>query len=75
MPVMTPPPVEVSAPLKSELMAIRGINEKRAAELKALGINSIDDLTKVSAEDLAKDLTISAKITRMWIGSAKKLKK
>jgi len=75
IPMMTPSPVEAPAPLKSELTAIRGISEKRAAQLKTLGINNVDDLAKVSAEDLAKDLSVSPKITRMWIGSAKKLAK
>jgi len=75
IPAMTPPPVEVAAPLESELMAIKGIGEKRAAQLKALGISSIDDLAKVSAEDLANDLLISPKITRKWVDGAKELRK
>ncbi len=75
IPAMTPPQVEVTSPLESELMEIKGIGEKRAAQLKALGINSIDDLTKVSAEDLAKDLQISPKITGKWVASAKELGK
>ena len=75
VPVLASPPVETSSSLKSELAAIKGINEKRAAELRAIGINSIDSLANASAEDLAKNLMISPKITRMWIGSAKKLKK
>jgi len=75
IPVLTPAPVEKSASLESELMAVKGIGEKRAAQLKALGINTLDDLVKVSAEDLAKDLMISPKITRKWVASAKELSK
>jgi predicted flap endonuclease-1-like 5' DNA nuclease len=73
----SPMPMQTSAsiPTVSELASIRGIREKRAAQLKTLGINSIDALANVSAEDLAKNLAISPKITRMWIGTAKKLKK
>jgi predicted flap endonuclease-1-like 5' DNA nuclease len=75
-PVETPAPaVEAHPQAKSELMSIKGINEKRAAQLEALGINGIADLANASAEDLAKNLTISPKVTRMWIGSAKKLQK
>ena len=74
IPAITVPQVEAT-PLESELMEIKGIGEKRAAQLKALGINSIDDLAKVSAEDLAKDLQISPKITGKWVAGAKELGK
>ena len=75
IPVLAPPAAEVPAPMESGLMAIKGIGAKRALQLKELGINSVDDLASASAEDLAKNLMISPKITRMWIGSAKKIKK
>src|SRR4030066_493430 len=74
MPSITIPQVEVTS-LESELMEIKGIGAKRAAQLKALGINNIDDLAKVSAEDLAKDLQISPKITGKWVAGAKELGK
>jgi predicted flap endonuclease-1-like 5' DNA nuclease len=67
--------VEVSAPQKSELLTVKGINAKRAEQLNTLGIHRLGDLAKASAEDLAKQLTVSPRITRMWIGSAKKLSK
>jgi predicted flap endonuclease-1-like 5' DNA nuclease len=72
-------PVEVnaqptSAESKSEFSRIRGIGEKRATELKANGINTIEDLANASPEDLAAKLNVSPKIVKMWIGSAKKLK-
>jgi hypothetical protein len=41
----------------------------------SIGINSIDDLARVSAEDLAKDLLISPKITSKWVVGAKELQK
>jgi predicted flap endonuclease-1-like 5' DNA nuclease len=58
-----------------ELTQVKGIGEKRATQLKALGINSVEDLAKVSAEDIAKKLQISLKITKKWIASAKALVK
>jgi len=75
IPVATPPPIETPAPLESELMLVKGIGEKRAAQLKALGINNLDDLAKVSPDDVAKNLLISPKITRKWVESAKELGK
>jgi predicted flap endonuclease-1-like 5' DNA nuclease len=58
-----------------ELTQVKGIGEKRATRLKALGINSVEDLAKASAEDIAKKLQISSKITKKWIDSAKALVK
>jgi predicted flap endonuclease-1-like 5' DNA nuclease len=58
-----------------ELTQVKGIGEKRATQLKAIGINSVDDLAKASAEDIAKKLQISSKITGKWIASAKELVK
>jgi predicted flap endonuclease-1-like 5' DNA nuclease len=58
-----------------ELTQVKGIGVKRATQLKALGINSVDDLAKASAEDVAKKLQISSKITKKWIVSAKELVK
>jgi predicted flap endonuclease-1-like 5' DNA nuclease len=56
-----------------ELTQVKGIGEKRAAQLKALGINNAGDLTKASAETVAKKLKISPKIVNKWIDSAKEL--
>jgi predicted flap endonuclease-1-like 5' DNA nuclease len=58
-----------------ELTQVKGIGEKRATQLKAIGINSVNDLAKASAEDIAKKLQISLKITKKWIDSAKALVK
>jgi len=58
---------------KTELTEVKGVGAKRAEQLKGQGINSVDDLAKASADDLAEKLKISPKITRKWIESAKKL--
>jgi predicted flap endonuclease-1-like 5' DNA nuclease len=58
-----------------ELTQVKGIGEKRATQLKALGINSVNDLAKASAEDITEKLQISLKITKKWIDSAKALVK
>lgn len=74
IPAMTQP-AEQASPLKSELFAIKGIGEKRAAQLKALGINRVDDLAKTSPHDLARNLSISPKITQKWVENAKERQK
>ena len=57
------------------LTQVKGIGEKRAMQLKALGINSVDDLSKASAKTLAKKLKVSPKIAGNWIANAKDLLK
>jgi len=57
----------------SVLTEVSGIGEKRASQLKALGINNFDDLAKASVEDLAKRLKVSPKIVAKWVASAKQL--
>jgi predicted flap endonuclease-1-like 5' DNA nuclease len=66
------PSPQVTIP-KAELTEVNGIGVKRAEQLKNLGINSVDDLARASAEDLAAKLKISAKVTRKWTESAKQL--
>ncbi len=56
-----------------ELTQVKGIGEKRATQLQALGINSVDDLSKASAKTVAKKLKISPKTVSKWIASAKEL--
>lgn len=60
-------------PAGGGLTEVKGIGEKRAAQLKALGINSIEDLAKASAKDLAAKLNISPKITNKWTENAKEI--
>jgi predicted flap endonuclease-1-like 5' DNA nuclease len=62
-----------TAPQVSELTKVKGIGEKRAGQLNALGIHSIGDLANASAKDLAGKLDISPKITSKWIEGAKQL--
>ncbi len=75
--IETPAMTEASTPAAPtiELTQVKGIGEKRATQLKALGINSVDDLAKASAKTIAKKLQISPKITKKWIASAKELVK
>ena len=72
MPLLTPSAPQTPTSVKSELTEIHGINDKRAAQLREMGIGSISALANASADDLAKNLMVSPKVTRMWIGSAKK---
>lgn len=64
-------PVE-PAPSVLELTEVKGIGEKRKEQLNAFGINSVEDLAKASADDLATKLKVSPKITAKWIEDAKK---
>ncbi|MCW4047778.1 MAG: helix-hairpin-helix domain-containing protein [Candidatus Bathyarchaeota archaeon] len=75
MPVLTPTPSETVAVPKLELTEVKGIGEKRAEQLKAIGISNVDELAKASAEDIAKKLKISPKIVDKWVASAKELAK
>ncbi len=70
--IVTEPP---ASPMPSELTVVKGISVKRAEQLNTLGVRTIEDLAKASPEDLAKSLAVSPRITRMWIGTAKKQKK
>jgi len=66
---------ELAAPpqVGRELTEVKGIGAKRAEQLKALGILSVEDLARASAKDLASKLKVSPKITEKWIKNAKKL--
>ena len=66
--------VAPAAPVMA-LTQVKGIGEKRATQLKALGINSVEDLSKASAKTVAKKLKISPKIVGNWIANAKKFVK
>jgi predicted flap endonuclease-1-like 5' DNA nuclease len=56
-----------------ELTKVKGIGQKRATQLKALGVTTIAELAKSSPAELATKLNISAKITSKWIQNAKQL--
>jgi predicted flap endonuclease-1-like 5' DNA nuclease len=66
---------ETSTKIESAFSQIRGISEKRAEQLKSVGINTLQDLANASATELAEKLSVSPKIVKMWVGSAKKLSK
>jgi predicted flap endonuclease-1-like 5' DNA nuclease len=58
---------------KRELVAVKGVKEKRAEQLKTLGISTVEELANASAEELAKKLNISPWFTEKWIKNAKEL--
>jgi predicted flap endonuclease-1-like 5' DNA nuclease len=62
-----------TTPTGRELTEVKGIGAKRAEQLKALNIVSVEDLAKASAKELASKLKVSPKITERWIENAKKL--
>lgn len=68
-----PAPVIEVKPLSLGLLDVKGIKEKRALQLKAIGINTVEDLAKASAQDLAAKLKIAPYFTGQWIDNAKKL--
>jgi predicted flap endonuclease-1-like 5' DNA nuclease len=68
-----PGEVEVAPPPSLGLTQLKGIGEKRSEQLKAAGINDVEDLAKASAKNLAAKLNVSPKVTRRWIRNAKKL--
>jgi len=67
-----PPVVEIEPPSVG-LLNVKGIKEKRAQQLKAIGINTVEDLAKASPEDLATKLKIAPYFTGQWIENAKKI--
>jgi predicted flap endonuclease-1-like 5' DNA nuclease len=72
--VQAGPAVEVKPP-SLRLLDVKGIKDKRARQLKALGINTVEDLAEASAEDLAAKLKIAPYFTRRWIENAKEILK
>ena len=71
----TEPAMVENAASTMALTQVKGIGEKRAVQLKTLGINSVEDLSKASAATVAKQLKVSPKIVDTWIANAKKLVK
>lgn len=64
-----------AATVTLELTEVKGIGEKRAAQLKTLGINNAAELAKASAEDIASKLQVSSKIAQKWIDNAREIVK
>jgi len=71
IPSLLPPSPAVESLM--EITRVRGIGEKRAKQLKALGIATLADLSAASAEELAEKLQASSKITNQWIKDARNL--
>jgi predicted flap endonuclease-1-like 5' DNA nuclease len=70
------PPEECTVDTGAKGLAqIKCISSKRAEQLNANGINTVEDLAKASSSELAAKLQVSEKIVKMWIGSAKKIVK
>lgn len=57
----------------TELTSVKGVGERRAEQLKELGINTVADLSTASAEELAEKLQVSSKIANRWIQNARDL--
>ncbi len=68
-----PPPVIEIKPAVHELLEVKGIKDKRAQQLKAIGINTVEELAKASATDLATKLKIAPYFTGKWIENAKQI--
>ena len=67
--------IATSAAATIDLTQVKGIGGKRATQLKALGITSVNELANASAETIAKKLKVSPKIIDKWIANAKELEK
>ena len=73
-PTPTPSPTIPTAIKPSiDVINVKGIGPKRAERLKELGIHTVEELSKASAEELAKKLKVSPKITSKWVTEAKRL--
>jgi hypothetical protein len=68
------PPVDASPAVEhlNDLTQVRGIGERRAAQLKALGVDTVASLSTCSPEDLAEKLNVSPKRTTRWIAEARR---
>ena len=68
----TPTP-KTTTTLPIEITEVKGIGPKRAEQLRALGINTAQDLAKTTATTLAAKTELSPRITRRWVTEAKRL--
>ena len=73
-PVVTEVAASIEIPPRvTDLTAVKGIKAKRAEQLKALGINSAEDLAKASPQELSAKLKIAQYFTERWVASAKEI--
>jgi predicted flap endonuclease-1-like 5' DNA nuclease len=70
-PIIQTETAPIQQPAESPLTKVKGIGEKRAAQLNALGIKTVDDLAKASVDEIAKSLKVSPKIVAKWVEGAK----
>ncbi|KON33994.1 MAG: hypothetical protein AC479_02335 [miscellaneous Crenarchaeota group-6 archaeon AD8-1] len=61
--------------IEIDLIRVKGIGQKRAIQLKEIGINTANDLANEPSEKIAKKLNISPKITKKWKNDAEQLLK
>jgi predicted flap endonuclease-1-like 5' DNA nuclease len=73
------PPLAVATPAATiepkhehPLTTVKGIGEKRATQLKSIGINNVHELATASSARIAKELKLSKKIVDKWVAGAKK---
>jgi predicted flap endonuclease-1-like 5' DNA nuclease len=68
-------PAAAPAPAASSLALteVKGIGEKRVAQLQAIGIDSVAELAEASVEEVATKLKVYPKIVAKWIAAAKEL--
>ncbi|UCB61260.1 MAG: hypothetical protein JSW72_04215 [Candidatus Bathyarchaeota archaeon] len=66
-------PTTVSVESLSKITRVKGIGDRRADQLKELGIVTVADLSVASAEELAESLQTSTKIVDQWIKDARTL--
>jgi predicted flap endonuclease-1-like 5' DNA nuclease len=74
-PIVQGGPAGEAKPTSLGLLTVKGIKEKRAQQLNAIGIKTVEDLSKASAEDLAAKLKIAPYFTAKWIENAKEILK
>jgi len=56
-----------------DLRKVPGIGEKRAQQLKDIGIDSVEKLARSSPKVLSEKLNVSEKTASRWISSAKEI--
>jgi len=56
-----------------DLRKVPGIGEKRAQQLKGIGIDSVEKLARSSPKVLSEKLNVSEKTASRWISSAKEI--
>ncbi|XHH10043.1 MAG: helix-hairpin-helix domain-containing protein [Candidatus Bathyarchaeia archaeon] len=64
-------PAIVGQQAASPLTSVKGIGEKRAAQLYSLGIKNVEELAAASVDDVALQLKVSPKIVYKWVEAAK----